>query len=431
MRKFLTSISIILLLLSVAAKPLGAQVITTIGSFQMCYNANTSMPVSVQNMNGVDAFRLVLSFDPNVTEFIDHYAVNSALSGGTFNVTNATDSIIITWSRTSSATISNDTLFWLRFKGLVGSTALQWNETSSYYHTSTGNTLALFNSGTADVDPKINVILTEIDPTCENLCEANYMANASGGTGPYTFLWNNKPGRFDSIQTGLCAGPKIISIIDTRGCRLDSTFTIVGLPGADVSLVIKNSDGSDNQDSAIYLQNPVLIFSFEENFPTHVVEPPLWFFGDGDSATSFNPVHLYSEAINNTDGYYNLKLIIKNENGCESTIEMKIVIKEAKIKIPGVITPNGDSFNESFLIMNENKIGSGEEIKVTTEFQHMELVIFDRWGRKLYDDANYKSDWHAKGVPDGAYYYKLTTVGYYKTETFKGSITILGSGNSN
>jgi len=95
-----------------------------------------------------------------------------------------------------------------------------------------------------------------------------------------------------------------------------------------------------------------------------------------------------------------------------------------------VITPNGDGKNDEFLIMNENKNGSGEEIKITDEFQSMELVIFDRWGRKLYENSNYQSDWIGEGVPDGSYYYILKTIGFYKTEKFKGSITILGSGIS-
>jgi hypothetical protein len=430
MRKSLTLISFILLFIVFAPKQIKAQVVTFIGNYEMCYNAYTSIPVTVQNMDGVDAFRLVLVFDPAVVEYIENFAVNSALSGGTFSVTNAIDSIIISWSHTTTTSISHDTLVWLRFKGLTGSTALHWNESSSYYHTPSGNTLSLFNNGSSVVDPKINVLLTEIDPTCEALCDANYQANASGGTAPYIYQWDGKPGRFDSIQTGLCAGLKNITITDSKGCKLDSTYTITGLPGADVTLVIKNSDDSNNEDSAIYVQNPFLKFSFQENFPTHVVEPPVWFFGDGDSAVSFNPTHVYSRVISNTDGYYDLKMIIKNENGCESTITTRLIIKEVKLKIPGVITPNGDSFNESFLIMNENKTGSGEDIKITTEFQRMEIVIFDRWGRKIYNDSNYKSDWHADGVSDGAYYYKLTTIGYYKTDTYKGSITILGSSNS-
>jgi hypothetical protein len=58
-------------------------------------------------------------------------------------------------------------------------------------------------------------------------------------------------------------------------------------------------------------------------------------------------------------------------------------------------------------------------------------VIFDRWGRRIYDDSNYQSDWIGKGVPDGSYYFILTTVGYYKTDTYKGSIVVLGSGITN
>jgi hypothetical protein len=224
----------------------------------------------------------------------------------------------------------------------------------------------------------------------------------------------------------MCSGPNRITITDTKGCKLDSLFKINGMPGAKVKLVIEG-----NEDTTIYLQNPVLTFRYEEIPPTHVIEPPLWRFGDGDTAVSFNPTHLYARANTNADGYYDLQLIIRNENGCDTVIEERIPIREAKLKIPGVLTPNGDSFNEKFLILNENKTGSGEDIKITTEFQRMELVIFDRWGRKLYDDSNYQSDWQAKGLPDGVYYFKLITVGFYRTDTYKGALTILGSGITN
>jgi hypothetical protein len=60
----------------------------------------------------------------------------------------------------------------------------------------------------------------------------------------------------------------------------------------------------------------------------------------------------------------------------------------------------------------------------------MQLMVFDRWGRKLYEDSNYQNDWHADGLPDGVYYYRLKTVGLYETKIYKGSINILGSGMS-
>lgn len=425
MRKFLTIISVILLFLVLASAQLKGQVVTELKNISMCYNTNKTIPVVVQNMTDVDTIRLVLSFDSTVVHFVELFNVNSALSGATMSVTTQNDSIVIKWARAGSATITQDTLVWLRFKGLIGSTPLHWNSLSSYYHSASGNLLSIFVDGKADVDPKINVLLTELSPTCARTCVANYQADASGGTAPYKYFWNGKVSQYEYIQKYLCSGANTISVTDGLGCRLDSVYTITGLPGANVKLIIEG-----NADTTIYLQNPVLTFSFQEITPTHVVEAPLWEFGDGDTARSFNPTHIYVKANTNLDGFYDLKLHVVNENGCDSTIEVRIPIKEAKLKIPGVITPNGDGKNDVFLILNENKTGSGEDIKITDEFQSMELVVFDRWGRKLYESTNYKSDWIAKGVPDGTYYYVLKTIGFYKTEKFKGSITILGSGIS-
>jgi len=423
MRKLLTLFSIVLLFLFFAPKQINAQVVTGIGVFEMCYGTPVAMPVIVQNMSAVDSFRLVLQYNESVIDFVEHFALNGALSGGTFSITQDVNSLVINWARASTASIAADTLVWLRFEGLVGTTSLQWNEQESFFHTPGGNAFVIFENGSATVSPKINIVLTEINATCLDLCEANYQADASGGVQPFTYRWNGVPGQFENVQTNLCAGKNLLSVSDSKGCRIDSSFIIEGLPVADVNIIIEG-----NEDTTIYKENPVVTFRFEENFPTHVVEPPLWEFGDGDTAVSFNPTHLYSRANTNTDGFYLVKLHIKNENGCGTIIEVQIPIKDVKLKIPGVITPNGDSFNESFLILNENKIGSGEDIKITTEFQRMELIIFDRWGRKIYDDSNYQSDWQARGVPDGAYYYKLKTVGFYHTEIHKGSITILGSG---
>ncbi len=395
---------------------------TGIGNFPICFHANVSMPVTVQNMVGVDSLRLALAFNGDVASFVDYFATHSSLAGGTFSVNNETDSIIISWKGKSPATIFNDTLVWVKFRGLGNSTNLNWQQAGSYYCKAGINMSDNFINGSIAVNPKIDVLLTEVNPTCSKTCVANYQADASGGTVPYQYLWNGLSSQYGFIQTNMCSGPNVISIIDSKGCKLDSAFAINGLPGANVKLIVEG-----NEDTTIYIQNPVLSFRFEEVYPTHVVDPPLWEFGDGDTARAFNPTHVYSRANTYTEPTYDLKLTIKNENGCDTVIELSIPIKEAKLKIPGVITPNSDGKNDVFMILNENKNGSGEEIKITSEFQRMELIVFDRWGRKLYDNTDYKSDWTAKGVSDGAYYFKLKTVGYYRTDNYKGSLTILGS----
>jgi hypothetical protein len=425
MRKLLTFISIVFISASLACTKVSAQVSVGIGDYQMCYHVNTSMPVTVQNMIGVDSMRLVLNFNTTAIDYTGYLLEHPALAGGTFTVSSSNGSVIINWSRNSSASIFNDTLVWLKFKGQIGATSLTWQTAECFFHTSGGNLSANYTNGSANVNPEIKVRLSEIDPTCEDRCDANYMANAWGGSPTFTYRWNGKPGRFDSIQTNLCAKQNLLTITDSKGCKLDTVFTIKGLPGADVNMVIEG-----NEDTTIYLQNPVLTFSFQEVFPTHVVEAPLWEFGDGDTARSFNPTHVFSRANTNTDGYYDVTLTILNDNGCGSQIVQRIPIKEAKLNIPGVITPNGDSFNETFMIIDMNKDGTGEQQKVTSEFQSMELTIYDRWGRKIYSDSNYQNDWSGKGASDGAYYYILKTIGYYQTDKYKGAITILGSTNN-
>jgi hypothetical protein len=60
----------------------------------------------------------------------------------------------------------------------------------------------------------------------------------------------------------------------------------------------------------------------------------------------------------------------------------------------------------------------------------LELVVLDRWGRKVYDNDNYKNDWDGGNLPDGTYYYRLNTYGYFRDETYRGAVTIL-RGNRN
>jgi len=427
MHKLLTFISIVVLFLFSIPQQSKGQVITEIDSISICYNAFKSVPVVVQNMTAVDSLRLHLSFDGAKIECIEYFDVHPAFAAGNFNTTIYSDSVIIAWAGKTSVTLPNDTLITLRFKGLAGTAILGWNTAASFYHTATGNLPAVFVDSKVVVNPKISLVLKELTPTCPKTCDANYQADASGGTPPYKLLWNGKPSQYDFIKKYLCAGKNLIRVTDTRGCFIDSAYIIKGLPGAKVKMIIEG-----NQDTTIYIENPVLTFSFDEIPPTHVIDPPLWDFGDGDTSRSYKPVHIFEKAntVTGTNPSYTVKLHIYNENGCDSIIEKIIPIRVAKLKIPGVITPNGDGKNDVFLILNEKKTGSGEEIKITNEYQHMELVIFDRWGRKLYENKDYKSDWKADGVPDGSYYYTLKTVGFYTTETHKGSITILGSGNT-
>lgn len=99
---------------------------------------------------------------------------------------------------------------------------------------------------------------------------------------------------------------------------------------------------------------------------------------------------------------------VKNTCGAVSdTVNLKLdQIKDPFI--PNVFTPNGDRFNQFFEI-DERLVGS-------------EIIIFNRWGRLVYESKSYLGDWDGSNLIKGTYYYHITDA---CNRNYKGWITIL------
>ncbi len=72
----------------------------------------------------------------------------------------------------------------------------------------------------------VNISITSSGstPSCYGACDAIASANASGGVGPYTYVW--MPGNFVTQNlTGLCAGTWTVTATDANGCFNSSTIT--------------------------------------------------------------------------------------------------------------------------------------------------------------------------------------------------------------
>jgi gliding motility-associated-like protein len=61
-------------------------------------------------------------------------------------------------------------------------------------------------------------------------------------------------------------------------------------------------------------------------------------------------------------------------------------------KVPNVITPNGDDKNEFFM--------------VEKPLEGAYLVIFDRWGKKVYESQAYQSNWDGSELSSGVYFWR-------------------------
>jgi len=84
------------------------------------------------------------------------------------------------------------------------------------------------------------------------------------------------------------------------------------------------------------------------------------------------------------------------------------------LTIPNVITPNGDSQNDNFVIQN-------------SETYTIALQIYNRWGVLLYETINYQNNFSCKDCADGVYFYVLKAKSKRngREREYKGSLTIL------
>ncbi len=102
-----------------------------------------------------------------------------------------------------------------------------------------------------------------------------------------------------------------------------------------------------------------------------------WNFGDLSLSSIINPPpHTYADT-----GTYNVTLIVSNQFSCSDTAVRPISIEaDWSFYIPSSFTPNGNGINDKFQ-------GYGFGI---IEY---EMLIFDRWGNKVYQTADYNLPW--------------------------------------
>src|SRR5690606_1972241 len=85
-------------------------------------------------------------------------------------------------------------------------------------------------------------------------------------------------------------------------------------------------------------------------------------------------------------------------NGCTFSDQMTLQVIR-RIEPPNTFTPNDDGYNDTW------------DIPGIADYPGAEVLIFDRWGQRLYRNIGYREPWdgtnNGNKVPVGTYYYQI------------------------
>ena len=247
------------------------------------------------------------------------------------------------------------------------------------------------NANGCDVITTLNLTVNVPDPvhftTTAEVCLPAAVELIPTNNHSGTCVWT-----IDGIPVnGDCAGAS--TVISQAGCY-DADLTVTDLNGCVASHTVNDVFCLDDLPVASFdLTNQSNESAATNNTSSHA-DSYSWTLPNGSTSTEFEPTVLFG----NVSGIYSVTLHAYAANGCSdsTTVTVEIIYE---IKIPNVITVNGDGVNDFFLL---------HEMQPNTQ-----LLILNRWGNLVYSSDNYDNSWNGRDlsgnyVSEGVYSYLVT-----------------------
>jgi len=232
----------------------------------------------------------------------------------------------------------------------------------------------------------------------------------SGGTAPYTFTYSINGGSNRTV-TANTASTTVSAPSNTVG---NFVYTLISVADA---FATQTQTGS-----ATVTVNPLPVITINSSKGLSISKgEAIILTATGGTQYSWTGADISGGQLTSAvtirprqSGTY--KVTATNASGCTSDQSIAItVIDDYKLEASTVVTPNGDGYNDKFIVKNIDY------------YPNNTLRIFDKAGRILYTKQTYANDWDGtvNGSPlaEGTYYYIIdlgTGIG-----TFKGYINII------
>jgi gliding motility-associated-like protein len=112
-------------------------------------------------------------------------------------------------------------------------------------------------------------------------------------------------------------------------------------------------------------------------------------------------------------GLYSV-MVTDTVTGCFREVSVEFSVQNCDLVIPNVFTPNGDGINDVFEILN------------LEHYPLTQVVIYNRWGNKVFEHSDYYNNWwEGHNHPDGVYFYVLKYTRLGETKYAEGAVTII------
>jgi hypothetical protein len=243
----------------------------------------------------------------------------------------------------------------------------------------------------------VNKSIAKAGPDDEMCFDAGAILKAEGGV---QYIWTTLDGLFSSNLQNPLVNPEndteyFVTITDENGCVKKDTLNIKVIPGIDLKFDWEKLYDCNSRPS-LQLENK-----------TETEYRVFFDLGDGNTSDLTSVNYSYEN-----DGKYDVKLV----GEVESCVYENIVpVPIYTLFVPNVITPDEYPENNYFKILYGGK-------PISTSTLTAGLTIYNRWGKVVYKNDDYKDDWNASNVETGIYFYELISGGEF---TCKGWVHVI------
>ncbi len=267
----------------------------------------------------------------------------------------------------------------------------------------------------------LSITNSTINSRCFNPGSGSLVLNIlGGGTPPFTFLLNGISQPTDTFNN-LKPGAYTVLILDANGCVNSDTFSI-----APLSSEVTVSLGTTYPTILTGMETQLIANAVSTQNIIHYIWSPLTV----DSGNVFDFTNC-SDSTDCSSPYVKppytttFTVQVENSDSCVATDTITIYVQNQPVAfIPTAFTPNNDGLNDKFTFA---VLGA----------QNIEVSIFDRWGQRVYYNANQADGmgttdaWDGtinggKQCPNDTYIYQMK-VTYFDgtTKDIAGTVTIM------